>query len=98
MVLNADDILRRNLIQRLMCQFALSMQAIEEVHSIEFASYFAEELADLARYAEAGMLTIDQEWITVTPKGRFLIRTIAMVFDRYLREKRQTSARYSKVI
>lgn len=98
MVLNADDILRRNLIQRLMCQFALSMQAIEQVHSIEFASYFAEELADLARYAEAGMLTIDQEWITVTPKGRFLIRTIAMVFDRYLREKRQTSARYSKVI
>ena len=29
--------------------------------------------------------------------GRFLIRTIAMVFDRHLREK-QAQARYSRVI
>jgi oxygen-independent coproporphyrinogen-3 oxidase len=97
MVLTEDDILRRNIIQRLMCQFALSKEAVEEVHAIDFAGYFAPELEQLAEYERHGMLTIDQEWITVTPKGRFLIRTIAMVFDRHLREK-QAQARYSRVI
>jgi oxygen-independent coproporphyrinogen-3 oxidase len=33
----------------------------------------------------------------VEPKGRFLIRNIAMLFDRHLRE-RETKARYSKTI
>ncbi len=97
MVLTEDDILRRNIIQRLMCQFALSKEAIEEVHAIDFAGYFAPELEKLAEYEAHGMLTMDKEWITVTPKGRFLIRTIAMVFDRHLREK-QAQARYSRVI
>lgn len=97
MVLTEDDILRRNIIQRLMCQFALSKEAVEEVHAIDFAGYFAPELEQLAEYERHGMLTIDKEWITVTPKGRFLIRTIAMVFDRHLREK-QAQARYSRVI
>src|SRR5574343_544997 len=78
MVLTEDDILRRNIIQRLMCQFALSKEAIEEVHAIDFAGYFAPELEKLAEYEAHGMLSMDKEWITVTPKGRFLISTIAM--------------------
>ena len=40
---------------------------------------------------------IEDEWITVTPKGRLFVRAIAMVFDRYLRQG-QTAARYSKVV
>ena len=35
--------------------------------------------------------------IVVTPKGRLLVRSICMVFDRYLREKRER-ATYSKVV
>ena len=33
----------------------------------------------------------------MTPKGRLLVRSICMVFDRYLREKRER-ATYSKVV
>jgi oxygen-independent coproporphyrinogen-3 oxidase len=44
-----------------------------------------------------GLVEIDKEWITVTPRGRLLVRAISMVFDRYLRET-QSRARYSKVI
>jgi oxygen-independent coproporphyrinogen-3 oxidase len=35
--------------------------------------------------------------LRVTPRGRLLVRTIAMTFDRYLRESQQ-KARYSRVI
>lgn len=97
MHLSADDLLRRAIIQALMCRFALSMDAMGESFGIDFRQYFAPELERLADHADLGLLTMDEEWITITPKGRFLIRTIAMVFDRHLRE-RTTKARYSRTI
>ena len=95
--LTADDLLRRSIIQALMCHFELSIESIEIAHLIDFKSYFAAELADLAEMEKAGLLTIDDQWITVEPKGRILVRVIAMVFDRYLRSDRER-VRYSKVI
>ncbi|MDR0529168.1 MAG: oxygen-independent coproporphyrinogen III oxidase [Zoogloeaceae bacterium] len=95
--LNADDILRRAIIQALMCHFELSIESIESAHLIDFKKYFAEELADLAQMQADGLLRVDEEWITVLPPGRLLVRVIAMVFDRYLRADRQRK-RYSKVI
>jgi oxygen-independent coproporphyrinogen III oxidase len=95
--LTADDLLRRSIIQALMCHFELSIESIEIAHLIDFKSYFAPELADLAEMEKAGLLTIDDQWITVEPKGRILVRVIAMVFDRYLRSDRER-VRYSKVI
>ncbi len=95
--LNADDILRRSIIQALMCHFELSIESIESAHLIDFHKYFAEELGDLKEMEEAGLLKIDREWITVLPPGRMLVRVITMAFDRYLRADRQRK-RYSKVI
>ena len=46
---------------------------------------------------EAGLVRVDDRWISVLPKGRMLVRAISMVFDRYLRADRQRT-RYSKVI
>lgn len=95
--LTADDLLRRSIIQALMCHFELSIESIEIAHLIDFKSYFAAELADLAEMEAAGLLSIDDQWITVEPKGRILVRVIAMVFDKYLRSDRER-VRYSKVI
>ncbi len=95
--LNADDILRRAIIQALMCHFELSLESIESAHLIDFHQYFAAELDDLKEMERAGLLTVEREWITVLPPGRLLVRIIAMVFDRYLRADRQRT-RYSKVI
>jgi oxygen-independent coproporphyrinogen-3 oxidase len=95
--LSADDLVRRAVIQALMCQFALSVESIEIAYLIDFKRYFAEELAALAEYAHSGLVEIDDEWITVTPRGRLVVRAICMVFDRYLRQA-ETRARYSKVI
>jgi AcrR family transcriptional regulator len=97
MTLDNDDILRRSVIQALMCRFSLSVEAIEQVHGINFADYFAEELPAIREYHKMGLLTFDGDFLMVEPKGRFLIRNIAMLFDRHLRE-RETRARYSKTI
>ena len=95
--LNADDILRRAIIQSLMCHFELSIESIEIAYLIDFKTYFATELEALRSMADAGLLRLEDRWITVLPPGRLLVRAISMVFDRYLRADHQRT-RYSKVI
>jgi oxygen-independent coproporphyrinogen-3 oxidase len=82
--LSMDDVLRRSLIQRLMCQFELSIPAIEQAFPIAFHEYFAREMAELAQLERDGLVSLGTDWISVTMKGRLLIRNVCMVFDRYL--------------
>lgn len=95
--LTADDLLRRAIIQALMCQFEISIESLEIAYLIDFSTYFQEEIRLLREYVDEGMLKMDDQWISVTPKGRLLIRTICMAFDKYLRSERERQ-RYSKVI
>jgi len=95
--LTSDDMLRRSIIQALMCHFELSIESIEIAHLIKFREYFAAELESLKEMEAAGLLEITDQWINVLPKGRMLVRVIAMAFDRYLREARER-VKYSKVI
>ena len=95
--LGDDDVLRREIIQALMCEFRLDVERLESRHGFRFAERFAPELAGLAPLAADGLLTMSSSRIDVTPRGRMLVRTIAMVFDRHLREAREKAA-YSRVI
>jgi len=95
--LTADDLLRRSIIQALMCHFELSIESIEIAHLIDFRKYFAAELADLGAMEEAGLVEISPQWLSVLPRGRMLVRAIAMVFDKYLRQDRERT-RYSRII
>lgn len=72
--LNADDILRRSIIQALMCHFELSIESIESAHLIDFHKYFAGELEELREMERGGLLKIEKDWITVLPPGRMLVR------------------------
>jgi oxygen-independent coproporphyrinogen-3 oxidase len=95
--LTADDLLRRHVIQSLMCHFALSKEAVEIAYLIDFDRYFAAELEDLREFEALGLVVNEDGWLTVSPRGRFVIRNIGMVFDRYLRHDREVR-RYSRVI
>jgi oxygen-independent coproporphyrinogen-3 oxidase len=95
--LSADDLLRREVIQSLMCQFTVDIRAIESAHSIEFCDYFTDELEALASLAADRLVEISAERIDVTPRGRLLVRSVAMAFDRFLRTAREP-LRYSRVI
>jgi len=82
--LNFDDVLRGEVIQQLMCQGRIDMQAIEARFAIDFPSYFASALAQLRPLAADGLLTLTARSITASARGRLLLRVIAMCFDRYL--------------
>ena len=95
--LDADDLVRREVIGALMCGSTVDFGAIRGAHDIEFGEYFATELDALAALAADGLVEIGADSIVVAPRGRLLMRTVAMVFDRHLREQRER-ARYSRVI
>ncbi len=57
--LSMDDVLRRLIIQRLMCHFELSIPSVEQAYPITFAAYFERELAQLRRLEQDGLLTIE---------------------------------------
>jgi len=95
--LTPDDLVRRAVIMALMCQGELAMEAIETAHLISFRAYFAAELERLGEHIEAGLVEVDKGWITVTPRGRFFLRGICMVFDRYLQDA-GAMTRFSKLI
>ncbi|MGL6042079.1 MAG: oxygen-independent coproporphyrinogen III oxidase, partial [Deefgea sp.] len=94
LTMNRDDVIRRAAIQALMCQFQLFYQPFEVGFMINFTEYFAEELTLLQPLIADGLVELDVDGIIVTPKGRMLIRSVAMIFDGYLRTK-ATKARYS---
>jgi oxygen-independent coproporphyrinogen-3 oxidase len=95
--LGADDLVRRAVIQALACHFEVSKEAISIAHLIDFDSYFAAEMAQLKEMEKESLVAIDEEWITVTPRGRLLVRAVCMMFDRYLRAERARSL-YSRII
>ncbi len=96
-LLNADDLLRRAVIMALMCHFGVSKEAINSAHLIRFDEYFRRELEELKPLEQAGLVENSREWINVTPRGKLLVRAIAMTFDGYLRED-QRSRPYSKIV
>ncbi len=95
--LDADDLLRRQVIMELICHFDLSFARIERAFGVPFKAYFAPELDALKPMVQDGLLILDETGIHVTPAGKLLIRNICMVFDRYLRDA-APKQRFSKVI
>ena len=85
--LTDDDLLRREIIMRLLCDFALDPAEIEKKFGIHFASRFADALQALAPMETDGLIHRESGKIIVTPTGRLLIRNICMPFDAYLRKK-----------
>lgn len=90
---SADDTLRKALIGELMCNGVLDIGAIERRHGVVFADEFAPELRELRPLAADGLVRLTPQRIEVTPLGRLLVRRVAMVFDRYLREDRADEGR-----
>jgi oxygen-independent coproporphyrinogen-3 oxidase len=84
--LTEDDLLRRSVIQSLACNFRVEVDR----------AYFAAEWKELEALEDDGLVALSGRHITVTPAGRLLVRRVCMVFDRYLRERRERAS-YSRV-
>ena len=98
--MNEDDVLRAEVIQHLMCAGEIDIAAIERRFDIDFHGYFADSLPELGRLARDGLVTIDNQRIAATAQGRYLLRIIAMCFDRYLQPEcaPKQPARFSQAI
>lgn len=98
--LDVDDVVRADMIQQLMCQGEIDIAAVEQRYEVRVRSCFADVWPKLQRLAGDGLVVLGHDRITATSSGRYLLRTIAMCFDRYLRESEPSrgAAQYSNAI
>ena len=92
--LGPEDIARRWVIERLMCDMALSKTAATEKFG-KLAEAILLEAAELARNDEDGLFVADGDVFLVTEAGRPFVRVLAAHFDTYLK---QGKARHSVAV
>jgi oxygen-independent coproporphyrinogen-3 oxidase len=95
--LEPDDLLRKEVINQIMCYFRLDIAKLSSKWGIDFNEYFEREFVHLRQMEKDGLISITADHIEVLPAGRLLARSVCMEFDRYLQE-RELQQRFSKVI
>ncbi len=96
--LSDDDVLRRHVINELMCNNRVVKADVEKQFHISFDDYFANDLKELKPLEADGLVEMDADEIRVTTQGRFVVRNIAMAFDWYLKHDQMKKNIYSKTI
>lgn len=81
--LKTNDLLRRTIIYKLLCEGELSVSFIELTYPIVFNSYFEKELEQLKKLETLGFIDMSDDSIIVSDKGKLIIYTICQVFDTY---------------
>ncbi len=92
-----DDILRKDVIMKIMCDFELDFESVEKKYKIDFDTYFAWGLENIKEMVDDELVIIKNRKITVTEMGRLLVRNIAMNFDGYI-EKKEDTTKYSRTV
>jgi len=92
-----DDLVRRDVIMALMCQGRVEFEAIERAHPICMREYFADEIERLAPLAQAGLVELEPGAVQVTEAGWYLVRAVAMTFDRHLK-RNPAPERFSRIV
>lgn len=95
-VLSDDDRRCGYVIQELMCRGEVQASAFRQRFGDGFWEYFGHTRPALEQLAGDGLIGLSPNGIQVMPRGRMLIRHVAMVFDSHLAHSRV--AQYSKVI
>lgn len=96
-VIDEDDLIRKAVIKSLMCHFDLNFKSLEKKFGLSIQAYFAQELEQLRQFEIDELVVFTDKGLKVTAAGRFLIRNICMIFDRYLR-KPDSQTRFSRAI
>ncbi len=94
--LTRDDVLRGDIIMRLMCDLSLDFDAMSEKWDLNFREYFADAIRQLEEPAGDGLIVWTEQGFNVTERGRLFVRNLAMCFDAYLEPAAE--GRYSKTV
>lgn len=97
MRMDADDVVRADVIQQLMCHGEVDIAATARRHGIDFTRYFAQALRRLQPLQDDGLVEVSATEIRATSRGRLLLRVLAGCFDRYLPDD-SAAARFSRTV
>ncbi len=92
--LTDEDRLRRDTIERLMCDMSVDLADLTERYGRP-ADHFADEIAALAPMIADGIAEVRETQIRITEFGRPLMRAVCAVFDQYLEAG---AARHSRAV
>ena len=82
--LRADDRLRRDVIERIMCELEVDIDAVAAERGADPAPLKAAASEGILRFEEDGLASWDGRRIAVSERGRPFVRSIAALFDIYL--------------
>ena len=97
-VMTREDRLRRHVVNAIMCNLHLDIPDVEARYGIDFHEHFADALPELDPLVADGFVLRGDDHITVTERGRVLVRLAAMPFDAYLKRKKDDAPRFSRTI
>ncbi len=92
-----DDFIRKTAIMDIMISFAVFFDDFKRKTTVEFLTYFAAELKEMQDLLDDGLVRLFPDRFVVTEKGELFLRTIAMRFDRFLKNK-PTENRFSSTV
>lgn len=95
-LLSGDDSIRASLINQLLCNLSLDLEAFGSQWQIDATRYFADELMQLKRLEMDGLVARSGSRISITGPGRLVVRAVAMLFDRTVGHS--AGERYSRII
>tara|TARA_B100000959_G_C14977943_1_gene622303 strand:+ start:1414 stop:2781 length:1368 start_codon:yes stop_codon:yes gene_type:complete len=81
--LTPDDLIRREVIQRLMCHLDVSFEQLEQHQRVDALQYFQQELEELKVFAQHNLIVLSEHSIKVSELGRSFLMNIAKIFDAH---------------
>jgi oxygen-independent coproporphyrinogen-3 oxidase len=94
-----DDVLRRFVINRVMCLLRLDLGEVEARFGAAARAAIEGDLrAGVRELADDGLVAFDGTLLRVTPLGQLLVRNVAMLFDAYLKKKDGSQRQFSRTV
>jgi oxygen-independent coproporphyrinogen-3 oxidase len=95
--LSVDDRLRRGLIERVMCDLEVDLDAVAAEYRADSGPLKAAASDGMPRFEEDSLASWDGRRIAVSERGRPFVRSIAALFDVYLARQSDTP-RHSRAV
>ena len=101
------DRIRAGVIQQIMCQYQVNLHGFTSHYikcdsNISLFDYFNSELQRLTQFEDDGLIKWTENGFQITEHGRYFMRPIAAVFDRYMnpqdKDKSARVVRFSRTI
>lgn len=93
---NEDDRIRRRVITELLCHLHIDFDALDQEFGINSRDYLAADIDRLTPMHQDALVDITSAGVSITERGRLLVRNACMAFDTYL--QRHEQQRFSRAI